>query len=681
MNSFSCVASMLGRGGMNVNSMNYINRYSKSISADFSGSSFIDLSNTNSYAVISSGLNMTNGINGNTFARLKNSGTGTYLKTADFNSTGSFTIYLKHAARFSSLSPLNFQYPNVVKLSNASVSIGSSFTATFYSSLYPGTTVPYVISGCSTTDLGIGSLNGTFTSPYQSIIYTVLESGLGKTIAFNVSGGINATLFVTNLPLPAPLIQYTFETVNGSTVTNSGSAGASGNGTLFSGSTSLTYSATENVSGLYSMNNSLANTKTAAYVRCGTVSIPDGFTFAVWIYIQSISTSGQNIFFRFSNNLANLQQSDIVAYGLSPSCYVSMNRGADNLNADHIFMAGDCFKNRWMHVAFSMSSQNIIQQYINGTKMNSSWTYNESTRPTTTQFFEFFRASATTLYYYLNGYVDDYRVYNGTLSDSQVQQMYTESNPIATLVMPQLIYLKAYYKLNDISGSTSISNEVATTGAGTTGAGVTFGSRAGATGMCAVFNLLTTSYITLPSSVLNNTDTGTIMMWVMPTASNKNLFSPGLLFSKAGTVAGTAFGMLTMGVNYTLSALTSETTNVSTNYSTLYFMVNKTQMIDGITGMAASTTNALTLHYWHHIAVTFTRTQIIFYINGVVNKSVAITVDAATPSIPDLTNQTYIGSNQYIGSGTRSLSARMNGFASWNTVLSASEILGIYNVL
>ena len=146
------------------------------------------------------------------------------------------------------------------------------------------------------------------------------------------------------------------------------------------------------------MNNSYANTKNASSVTCGNVSIPNGFTFAVWIYIQSISESGQNIFFRFSNNIPNLQQSDIVAYGQSPNCYVSMNGGGD-LNADRIFMAGNCFKNRWMHVAFSMSTSNIIQQYINGTKMNSSWTYNQSTRPATTQFFEFFSARATTQYY------------------------------------------------------------------------------------------------------------------------------------------------------------------------------------------------------------------------------------------------------------------------------------------
>ena len=281
----------------------------------------------------------------------------------------------------------------------------------------------------------------------------------------------------------------------------------------------------------------------------------------------------------------------------------------------------------------------------------------------------------------MNGYVDDYRVYDGVLSDSQVRQMYTESNPIATLVMPQLVNLKAYYKLHDITGSTSISNEVATTGAGTAGAGVTFGSRAGATGMCAVFNLSNTSYITLPSTVLNNTDTGTIMMWVMPTATSTTLFSPGLLFSKAGTAAGTAYGMLTMGVKYTLSQLTTETNSFSAHYSTLYFMVNTTQRVNSVSEMAASTSNALTLHYWHHIAVTFTRTNIIFYINGVETNSVAITLDAATPSIPDLTNQTYIGRNSNIGSGTMSLSARMNGFASWNTVLSAAEILGIYNVI
>ena len=211
MNSFSTFGGMLARGQTNVNSMTYINRrYAQGITADFSGSSYIDLSNTYQYAVTSSGLNMTNGINGNTFARLKYN--GAYLKTADFSSTGSFTIYLKHAARFNPLPPLNFQYPNVISLSKTVVNSGSSFTANYYFySLNPVASVipsiPYSITGCNPADLNGAALTGNFTTISQSTTYSVASGVAGKTITFNVSGGTAVSIYV---PSSTYTVTYNF---------------------------------------------------------------------------------------------------------------------------------------------------------------------------------------------------------------------------------------------------------------------------------------------------------------------------------------------------------------------------------------------------------------------------------------------------------------------------------------
>ena len=207
MNSFSTFGGMLARGQTNVNSMTYINRYAQGITADFSGSSYIDLSNTYQYAVTSSGLNMTNGINGNTFARLKYN--GAYLKTADFSSTGSFTIYLKHAARFNPLPPLNFQYPNVISLSQQVVYGGSSFTSNYYFySLNPvASVIPYSITGCNPADLNGAALTGNFTTISQSTTYSVASGVVGKTITFNVSGGTAVSIYV---PSSTYTVTYNF---------------------------------------------------------------------------------------------------------------------------------------------------------------------------------------------------------------------------------------------------------------------------------------------------------------------------------------------------------------------------------------------------------------------------------------------------------------------------------------
>lgn len=210
MNSFSTFGGMIfGKGGKtNVNSFSYINGFSKSLTIDFSGSSVIDLSNASasSYAKTACGMNIDN--NNTTFARIKY-GTN-YLNTSDFN-TGSFTFYVKHSSKFSTLPPLNFQYPNVIQHSASAVEGGSSFTTTFYSSLNPRTTVPYLITGCTSTDLNGASLTGNLISPYQLTTYTTTSSGVGKTISFNISGGITKTIAISAAP-----ITYTMSISGGS---------------------------------------------------------------------------------------------------------------------------------------------------------------------------------------------------------------------------------------------------------------------------------------------------------------------------------------------------------------------------------------------------------------------------------------------------------------------------------
>lgn len=208
MNSFSTLGSLIlrGKNTSSVNSASYILQFTKNPTVDFSGSSFVDLSAASSYAPTACGLNIGN--ENSSFARLKYN--GNYLKTSDFNTESeAFTFHLKHAARYSTLPPFIFQYPNVLQL--AMVSGGSSFTTTFYSFLTPGTVVPYAITGCTSADLNQASLTGSFTSPYQINTYSLQSSSGGKTIAFNVSGGTSATLLV-------PTVTYTVTYVAGTMI-------------------------------------------------------------------------------------------------------------------------------------------------------------------------------------------------------------------------------------------------------------------------------------------------------------------------------------------------------------------------------------------------------------------------------------------------------------------------------
>ena len=170
MNSFSSFAGSSLTGifstqTTNINSMSYIFRYAKNLTIDFSGSDYTSLYNASySYTTpTSSGLNPSN--QNTTFARLKY--IGNTLKSTDFvTSSSSFTIYMKHAARFSTVSPFNLQYPSSATFSSSVVESGSSFTTNFYSMLDPGSVVPYSFTGCTSANLNGASLTGTFTAPY-----------------------------------------------------------------------------------------------------------------------------------------------------------------------------------------------------------------------------------------------------------------------------------------------------------------------------------------------------------------------------------------------------------------------------------------------------------------------------------------------------------------------------------
>jgi hypothetical protein len=179
------------RATSNPNSLSTINKSAKNTTRDISGLNFIDLSATSSYHISAAGLNT---INTNTSQALLKFGNRA-LAVSDFSSTGSYTIVIKHAASQSSLPPFNFLYPNVVKLSSAYTAINQDFSAQFYSSLSPGTVIPYSITGIASSGLNNADISGTFTAPYQVISYRVTTAPTTESVFFNVSGGLSTAYY------------------------------------------------------------------------------------------------------------------------------------------------------------------------------------------------------------------------------------------------------------------------------------------------------------------------------------------------------------------------------------------------------------------------------------------------------------------------------------------------------
>ena len=190
MNCFSTFSGASMRATSNPNSLSTIIRSAKNITRDLSGLNIIDLSATSSYHISAAGLNTTNTNTSQALLKFNNRA----LAVSDFSSTGSYTIVIKHAASQSSLPPFNFFYPNVVKLSSVYTAINQDFSAQFYSSLSPGTVVPYSITGIPSSSLNGAALSGTFTAPYRVIPYRVTTAPTAS-VFFNVSGGLSTAYY------------------------------------------------------------------------------------------------------------------------------------------------------------------------------------------------------------------------------------------------------------------------------------------------------------------------------------------------------------------------------------------------------------------------------------------------------------------------------------------------------
>lgn len=192
MNCFSTFSGMRETSNF-VNSLT--NRFAKTLTFEFSGANFTDLSATSSYAISAAALNPNKNDISNSFAIVKHNNIPLFV--SDFSS-GSFTFYLKHASNTSPLPPFNFLNPNMVKSSATYISINQDFSAQFYSFLSPGTNIPYSITGCVSSDLSGAPLIGTFTAPFQEITYRV-TAPLTSSISFNMSGGLTTSIVYTNV--------------------------------------------------------------------------------------------------------------------------------------------------------------------------------------------------------------------------------------------------------------------------------------------------------------------------------------------------------------------------------------------------------------------------------------------------------------------------------------------------
>jgi hypothetical protein len=287
----------------------------------------------------------------------------------------------------------------------------------------------------------------------------------------------------------------------------------------------------------------------------------------------------------------------------------------------------------WHHVAVTLNGSTGIL-YVDGVQAGShtGMTIKPSDLGNTTQ--NWIGRSQFSADPYLDGRVDDFRIYNRALSASDVTHVMNGQTalPIAELSFNETSGTTA----SDLSGN-------GWTGTLTGGAAWAAGNSSNAVDLNG-----TNGYVALPTGVVSSADSITVAAWVnLDTVSNwSRIFDFG---------SGTSKYMF-------LSPQNGANGNIR-------FEIKNGSAVRTIEG-----TSALATGGWHHVAVTLDGTTGMLYVDGQLAGSSAVNI---RPSQLGATTQNWIGRSQF--SADPYLDGRVDEFRIYNRALSAAEVSEVMN--
>lgn len=359
----------------------------------------------------------------------------------------------------------------------------------------------------------------------------------------------------------------------------------------------------------------------------GVVSTLSDFSISTWVYLNSVTTWARIFDFGTGTEkymyLAPKAGSGHVHFAIT---------GSGNYGEEGIDGASALPTGQWVHVAVTISGS-TGSLYVNGILVgqNTNMHFTPSALGTTTQNYI---GKSQFSDPYLNGIVDDFRIYRGALTAADVQTLANSG--------------VAYLKFNESSGTAAADS----TGDGWTGTLVN--SPTWATGKLgnAVSLSGSSQYITLPSGVVAGQTGTTLVGWVY-----MNSVSPWMRIFDFGT-GTTKYMFLTPTYGTTGKIRFAITTSGSSGE----------QRIDGTSALAAGG--------WHHVAVTLTGSTGTLYVDGVqVGQNTAMTL---TPSSLGTTTLNYIGKSQY---NDPYLNGLVDDFHIYGVALTAGQIASLYGGL
>ncbi|MCX6119406.1 MAG: LamG domain-containing protein, partial [Proteobacteria bacterium] len=381
----------------------------------------------------------------------------------------------------------------------------------------------------------------------------------------------------------------------------------------------------------------------------GYVTVPNGYTnllsnnnlnsVSIWVNPSSlgnapvlVSPSGSNIFFwEIGSNLV---------YWGSPASYrtytVSLSTGS------------------WYHIVFvKTGSGDSGNLYINGA-LQTNYSGVMPSSPSATADLYFGRYSQAN--WALNGKIDEVAIFNSALTGGQVAALYragTTGKKLDFVIGKSYrdIVLAdnpvGYWRLGESSGATAL--DVSTNGIdGAYIGGTTLGSSSPLLG-------------DLDKSVTFNGSSGYINVPdLTPTKMTGNMSIEAWI--KTGNAA-TEQAVIYNGIN--------PGTNGGLNY---YLEIYQAKLCFGVTGNVWSQgTATLNSNTWYHIAVTYDLSNVRYYINGVLDRTVA------TTAVPSWTTNSQFNIGRYYWNNTNFWNGSLDEVALYNVALTDTQILTHYN--
>lgn len=368
----------------------------------------------------------------------------------------------------------------------------------------------------------------------------------------------------------------------------------------------------------------------------GVVSNLSDFTISAWVYLNSNNWWNRIFDFGADNPTGSASQSSIperyLFLAASPLRFAITGcgtNGEQQINAPSPLPTG-----QWVHVAVTLSGS-VGSIYVNGQLVgqNTNMSLTPSCLPaTTTNYIGKSRWSGDP---YLNGKVDDFRIYRGALSAADVQDLAASG--------------VAHLKFNETSGSTAADSIFNWNGTLANGATWTTGTLGNAVSLSSGLS----QYVSLPAGIVSGLTTTTISTWVNLSSANN-----GSHIFDFGTGA-TSYMYLTPR-------------NADTG--TIRFAISNSgsageQRIDG--------NAALPVGGWHQVAVTLNGSIGSLYVDGaLVGTNPSMTL---TPASLGTTTQNWIGRSQ---SGSDPyLDGAVDDFQIYSSVLTSGQVATAYGGL